>query len=159
MDRGALLQEIAELHAEYVDALDEGPLERWPELFCEECEYRVTSRENHDRGMPLSLLFCESRAGLRDRVMAIRSTSVFRPRAMRHLSGAPRIVDDGAAGGDVRCRAGFAVFETVLGEETRVFLTGTYLDRLTRRDGVLRFRERVCVYDSALVPGSLVLPI
>jgi 3-phenylpropionate/cinnamic acid dioxygenase small subunit len=156
----ALRLEIEDLYAEHADCLAEGDLERWPELFTTDCLYRITSRENHERGLPLALVLCESRDGLRDRVMAIRKTAVFRARQMRYLTSGMRLLgvaDDGA----LACRTSFAVFETLLGEETRVFATGCSLDRVARDgDGNrLRFRERVCVLDSSLVPGSLVYPL
>ena len=36
---------------------------------------------------------------------------------------------------------------------------GMLIDRVVRSDGVLKLAERLCVYDSVLVPGSLVYPI
>jgi anthranilate 1,2-dioxygenase small subunit len=157
-DDAALRLELAELYADYADCLDEADLDRWPELFCASCEYRITSRENHERGLPLALVRCESRAGLRDRVNAIRGTAVFRPRRMRHLLGGVRLVGV-EPDGTIEARASFAAFETIAGEETRVFLVGRSYDRLAHEDGRLRFRERVCVFDSTLVPGSIVYPL
>ena len=154
----ALRLELEDLYAEYADCLDAGELERWVELFVEDCVYRITTRENHARGLPLGLVFCESRGGLRDRVMAIRKTSVFRPRQMRHLAGAVRVLET-RDDGEIHARIGFAVFETLLGEETRLFATGCALDRVVRDGDRLRFRERICVLDSSLVPGSLVYPV
>ncbi|HZR80771.1 MAG TPA: nuclear transport factor 2 family protein [Candidatus Binatia bacterium] len=152
------MSELVELYAEYGDCLDEGDLERWVDLFTEDASYRLTSRENHDLGLPLALVRCEGRAGLRDRAMAIGRTAVFRPRRMRHLIGAPRVVA-GADDDTIASRATFAVFETIEGEETRVFLTGRSFDRVVREGGRLRFRERVCVFDASLVPGSIVYPL
>ena len=43
--------------------------------------------------------------------------------------------------------------------DTRVLVTGRYLDKLVRTDHGLRFQEKLCVYDSALIPGSIVAPI
>ena len=40
-----------------------------------------------------------------------------------------------------------------------VFNAGRYHDRVVRDNGTLKFQERLCVYDSVLVPGSLVMPI
>lgn len=150
--------EVAELYAAYADCLDEDDLERWPEFFCRDALYRITSRENHECGLPLALMRCEGHAGLRDRVTAIRRTSVFRPRSMRLLLGTPHVVRADATG-TIESRASFVVFETIAGEETRLFLAGRSYDRLAREDGRLRFRDRLCVFDSPLVPGSLIYPL
>ena len=42
---------------------------------------------------------------------------------------------------------------------TRVFNVGRYLDRLVRDQGQLKFAEKHCVYDSVLVPNSLIYPL
>lgn len=149
--------EIEDLHAEYAAALDDGDLERWPDLFTEECVYKVIPRENFDRGLPLALVLCESRAMLRDRVEAIRRAAVYAPRSLRHLVSGIRIGPE--EDGVIASRASYAVLETPLDQPTRVFNTGRYLDRIVRDGGRLRFRERLCVFDSMMVPGSIVHPI
>lgn len=154
----ALPAEVAELYAAYADCLDEGELERWPDFFCRDALYRITSRENHDHGLPLALMRCEGRAGLADRVTAIRRTSVFRPRAMRLLLGTPHVVRGGDAG-PIESRATFVACETIAGEETRLFLAGRSYDTLAHEEGRLRFRSRLCVFDSQVVPGSLIYPL
>ena len=46
--------------------------------------------------------------------------------------------------------------ETLQDELTRVFNAGHYRDKLVVEDGKLESRERVCVFDSLLVPNSLI---
>lgn len=157
MDRLRLRLEIDELNAAYAACLDDGDLEGWPELFTEQCRYEIVPRENYERGLPLALMRCESRAMLVDRVVALRRSSVYSPRAMRHLISAVRIT--GIAGDEVRAQANYAVLQTLPDEETALFNAGRYLDCLVREDGALKFRERLCVFDSVLVPGSLVYPL
>lgn len=147
---------IQELYDAYVEALDEGRLEDWPELFTEQCLYQVIPRENFERGLPLAAALCESRAGLRDRVTALRRTSMYAPRWVRHLVGGLR-VQAGAEGWQVR--ANYAVFETRVDEPTEILSVGRYHDVVVRDGERLRFREKRCVYDSILVPNSLVYPI
>jgi salicylate 5-hydroxylase small subunit len=43
-------------------------------------------------------------------------------------------------------------------EPTRVFNAGHYRDKLVIEDDRLEFREKVCVFDSLLVPNSLIYP-
>lgn len=149
--------ELGDLYAAYVEALDDGPLDAWPELFTDECLYLVIAAENHERGLPLATVRCESRGMLRDRVHAVHETAMYVPRRMRHVVGPLRVRD--GDDGTLLVRAGYSVFETLPGELTRVFNVGRYDDVVVRDSGALRFREKRCVYDSCLVPNSLVLPI
>ena len=41
-------------------------------------------RENHDRGLPLAIMRCESRDMLQDRVRAVQETIMHEPRYLRH---------------------------------------------------------------------------
>ncbi len=148
---------LADLYAAYGDALDDGEFERWPELFTEACVYKVVPRENFERGLPVAVIYCESRGMLKDRVLALRETVLHAPRLIRHLTGAPRIRAREAQGW--RVSASFALFETMLDQPSQVFLTGKYHDLVVEEAGALRFAERICVYDSTIVPTSLVFPV
>ncbi len=149
--------EIQDLMAEYCHLLDDGDLCAWPALFTEDCFYQVIPRENHDQGLPLATIRCESRGMLEDRVMAVRDTAMYEPRYLRHVQGAVRML--GAEDGVVRAESGYAVFETLPDEYSRVFNVGRYLDEIVRDGGRLRFRRRICVFDSELIPNTLVYPI
>jgi len=156
-DRLRLRLELEELYAEYAGVLDDGDYEAWPDFFTEECDYQVIARENFDQGLPLAAIRCESRGMLRDRVEAVRSTSMYEPRSLRHLVAGLRILE--AKAGAVSARANFCIMETLNDEPTRVFLSGAYRDRLVREGGRLLFRERLCVFDSNLVLNSIVFPV
>jgi salicylate 5-hydroxylase small subunit len=149
--------EIADLLQAYGAALDHDELEQWPQFFTEDCFYQVIPRENYDRGLPLALIRCESKGMLEDRVYAIRETLMYEPRYVRHLISGVRITGQDEHG--IMAEASYAVFETPLNELTRVFNVGRYLDRIVREDGVLKFAEKHCVFDSLLVPNSIVIPI
>ncbi|PPR58668.1 MAG: Salicylate 5-hydroxylase, small oxygenase component [Alphaproteobacteria bacterium MarineAlpha4_Bin2] len=149
--------EIEDLYAEYADVLDTEELERWPKLFVADAFYDVIPRENYERDMPLAIMRCESRAMMQDRVRAIRETLMFEPRFLRHLISSIRITANGSDEFDVT--ANYAVLETLSDEMTKVLNAGRYVDKLVREDGKLRFKQKRCVYDSSVVPNSLVYPI
>ena len=153
----ALRFEIEDLYAEYADVLDTEDLERWPELFVEDAFYDVIPRENYERDMPLAIMRCESRAMMQDRVRAIRETLMFEPRYVRHLISSFRIAANGD--GKIDVTANYAVLETLPDEMTKVLNAGRYVDMLVREDGKLRFKQKRCVYDSSVVPNSLVYPV
>lgn len=152
-----LRDEIDALYADYAAALDDNELERWPAFFVEECLYKVVPRENWDRGLPIALMLCESRGMLRDRVTAVRKTAVYAPRTFRHLVGQFRIKEE--ADDRFRVSASYVVFQTVIDDLTRILNAGRYLDLVVRTPEGLRFKEKVCIFDSVLVPNSLIYPV
>jgi 3-phenylpropionate/cinnamic acid dioxygenase small subunit len=148
---------LAELYAEYQGCLNEERFEEWPDFFTEHCLYKIVPRENFERGLPLATWLCESRGYLLDRVTAIRKTSVYAPRAIRRLVSGIRL--RGWQGDALAVRADYAAFETLLDDVTRVFNVGVYHDRIVFDSGRPRFKEKICVFDSVLVPNSLIFPL
>lgn len=154
LDRWAL----EDLYAEYARLLDDGPLEDWPALFLEDCLYLAIPRENYDAGLPLATLRCESRAMLRDRVRAIKETVMYEPRYLRHhiTQIRPQQRDDNTF--DVT--AHYSILEVLPDDLPRVLSVGRYLDVLVRSDDdKLLFAEKRVVYDSVMVPNTLVYPL
>lgn len=157
LDARELRLELEALYADYAACLDEERFEDWPELFTERCLYKIVPRENFERGLPLATWLCESKGGLLDRVMAIRKTAVYAPRYVRRMLSGIRAL--GWTGGLLETRANYAAFETLADGETRVFNVGHSRDKLAVEAGRLRFQERICVFDSLLVPNSLIFPL
>ncbi|HLW69285.1 MAG TPA: aromatic-ring-hydroxylating dioxygenase subunit beta [Candidatus Binataceae bacterium] len=153
----ALRYEIEDLYTEYAHALDNYELERWPEFFIDDCLYEIVSRENHERGLPLALMRCESKAMLTDRVVTIRQTQMFAPRALRHLISSIRIAPAAADG--INAEANYAVLQTLVDDETRILSAGRYIDILLRDGDELKFKSRTCLYDTVMVPNSLIYPL
>jgi 3-phenylpropionate/cinnamic acid dioxygenase small subunit len=148
---------LVDLYCAYDDALNDGDLERWPTMFTEACVYKVLPRENHERGLPVAVMYCESRAMLEDRVVALRQTAVYAPRVVTRITSGVclrAIAEDG-----LRLTANFALFQTMPNQPSALFLCGRTHDRVVEDAGTLRFAERLCVYDSTIIPTSLVYPI
>jgi len=157
-NRSLLLRlEIEDLYARYCACVDSGKLDDWPDFFIEECLYRVIPRENYDRGLPLATLSFESKGMLRDRIYAATQTLFHQPYYQRHIVSGLRILGDD--GGAVRCEANYLVIRTKLSERSEVFNTGRYLDKLVRVDGAFKFAERLCIFDSEVIPNSIIYPI
>ena len=149
--------ELEELYAEYVACLDEERFEEWPEFFTDDAVYRIIPRENFERGLPIATLHCESKGYLKDRVVAIRQTAVYGPRYMRRLVSNIRIL--GRKDGWLEVRANYAAFETLRDELTRVFSVGRCHDKLVVADDRLKFKEKLVIFDSELIPNSLIYPL
>jgi salicylate 5-hydroxylase small subunit len=154
----ALRLEIEDLFAAYAAALDGDALETWPDFFTDDCFYQIIPRDNYERGLPLALIRCESKGMLQDRVFAIRETMMYESRYLRHLISGIRVTGQDDSGG-WRVEANYAVLETPLNELSRVFNVGRYLDRIVRDGNQLKFAEKLCVFDSLLVPNSMIYPI
>lgn len=150
-------QALVQLHADYASAVDSGRWELWPGFFTDDCVYQLIPRENHERGFPLATLAFDSKAGLLDRVYGIQETLFHDPYYQRHVVGAPAVrrVDDTG----IHCEANYAVFRTKLDGLSTVFNVGRYLDTVVRTPQGLKFARRLCVYDSEMIPNSIIYPI
>ena len=115
------------------------------------------ARENFERGLPLATWLCESKGYLADRVTAIRKTAVYAPRYVRRMVSGIRVL--GWSDAVLEVRASYLALETLQDELTRVFNAGQYRDKLVVEDGKLKFREKLCIFDSLLVPNSLIYPL
>lgn len=157
MNARELRLELEELYSAYAACLDEERFEEWPEFFTDDCVYKIVPRENFERGLPLATWFCENKGGLLDRVIAIRKTMMYAPRYVRRLVTGIRIF--GWEGETLAVRANYLALETLLDEPTRVFNCGQYRDVLVVVGDRLRFKEKLCIFDSLLVPNSLIYPL
>jgi salicylate 5-hydroxylase small subunit len=154
----ALQLELEDLYSRYGALLDDGPLREWPDLFAEQCLYLLIPRDNYDRGLPLAIIRCESRGMLTDRIRAAQETIMHEPRYLRHQITNVRVLN--VAGARVDATAHFSVMEVLPDELPRILAVGRYIDVIERRsDGGLEFREKRCVYDSVLVPNTIVYPL
>ena len=148
---------LTQLYADYALAVDGGQWELWPEFFTEECVYKLIPRENYERGFPLCTLFFNSKGMLKDRVYGIQETLYHDPYYQRHVVGAPvvrQVVD-----GRIHAEANYAVFRTKLDKESTVFNVGRYIDTIVPTPEGLKFAERLCVFDSEMIPNSIIYPI
>jgi len=148
---------VDEFNARYGKLLDENRLEEWIELFTEDARYTVIAREAHERGLPMGVMSCEGRSMFVDRVVATRKTLIFAPRYLRHIVS--RAVVGPFSEGVLRAEASYVVFQTQVERPTEIFQCGRYSDEFVLRDGELRLRQRLCIYDSTIIPNALIFPI
>jgi salicylate 5-hydroxylase small subunit len=148
---------LTQLYADYASAVDSGQWDLWPEFFTEHCVYRLQPRENHERGFPLATLSFTSKGMLKDRVYGIKETLFHDPYYQRHIVGTPML--RGTEGGQFRCEANYAVFRTKLSNASTVFNVGRYLDTVVRTLEGFKFASRECIYDSEMIPNSIIYPI
>jgi 3-phenylpropionate/cinnamic acid dioxygenase small subunit len=148
---------LQDLNARYVEAIDEGRFEDWPDFFMENCKYRITTAENVEQGLPLSIIYATSRAMLRDRVKALREANIYEAQRYRHLLGPARI--EHGADGTLHARTSFMVARIMHTGETALFASGTYRDRIVLDGETARFAERAVILDSRQIDTLLAIPL
>jgi anthranilate 1,2-dioxygenase small subunit len=159
IDALLLHHEVESFNAAYAAALDEQRLTDWTEMFTEDAFYVVISRENADHGLPVGLIYCDSKRMIQDRAFALEKTTMFAPRYLRHIIGNLQVMG-GNGNGAIRARANYALIQVLYDRpEAKLHQVGAYHDVFRRVDGVLKLAERRCVYDSLLIDNALCLPV
>jgi salicylate 5-hydroxylase small subunit len=157
MEQLQLQFEVDRLNADYAAALDERRFDDWPGFFLEDGQYKVQARENFDRRLPLALIALESLGMMKDRVYGITQTIYHGPYYTRHVLSPARVFSHD--GDVVKAQTHYAVFRTRPGDASEVYNVGRYIDEIARTPEGLRFRSRLCVYDSEMVLNSLIYPV
>jgi anthranilate 1,2-dioxygenase small subunit len=153
----AQIQPVVEnLHARYAHALDADKLEDWPDFFTENGRYRITTAENEARGLPLSVLYAEGRAMLRDRVASLRHANIYEPQRYRHLVSS--VLTEKLSANLVRSIANFLVIRIMQDGATLLFASGRYLDTIVMSQDP-KYEERVVVCDSRRFDTLLAIPL
>jgi 3-phenylpropionate/cinnamic acid dioxygenase small subunit len=150
---------VENLLARYVHAIDDDRLEQWPGFFVEKGRYRVTTAENHERNLPLPIIYADSRAMLRDRVAALRHANIYEAQRYRHTVSSTLVerLDEYT----VRATSNFQVVRVMHTGESMLFASGRYLDRirLSGEGGLAQFEEKVVVLDSRAIDTLLAIPL
>lgn len=149
--------DIEDFFGSYYDSLDDVRLADWPAHFADECLYRIVSRENFEQGLRLSTIFGESRGMLIDRVTGLTRTQVYAPRYYRRFSGPLRI---GTAQHErLTVQHNLLVAQTQVDRQTEILMSARCHDTLVVERGQLLLKERVVVFDSEMIPNSLIYPV
>ena len=138
-----------DLMAEYGMALDEDRLEEWVELFAEECDYKVVTRENVAQGLPNVLIWCDNKNMLRDRVESYRQVNLYNPHYDRHVIGPLRKL------GENSFEASYSLFQTDLEGNSRLFSVGRYRVEVSGK----QIKTMLVIADTGAIPSLLATPI
>jgi anthranilate 1,2-dioxygenase small subunit len=149
---------IENLVYEWARAVDENRLEDLAGLLTEDGEYKVASRYNLDRGLPLAVIHTRSRAQLRDRITSLRVANIYEAHCYRHLVSGVQVIGEEAGACEVR--SSYAVIRIMEHDgAASIFSTGQYRDSVVFADGAPRFRRRHVVFDSKAIDTLLVYPL
>lgn len=142
---------------DYVNALDRGTLRIWPTLFTQDAVYRIATRENEERGLPLPIMLCSNRAMLFDRIEATEKANIFEPHSYRHIISDSEIVarsDDA-----LTIRTGFFCVRTMHDGTMMLFVTGEYVDEVVLDEGRCRYRAKTVVLDQSRIDTLIAIPL
>ncbi|AHE37271.1 anthranilate 1,2-dioxygenase [Burkholderia pseudomallei] len=152
--------ELHMLQNRYIGHLDNDRLERWPELFTEDCLYEIVPKENADLGLPIGIVYCTNRRMLRDRVVSLRHANIYEAHTYRHMTSGLTIVGgEGGEGGEIETESSYVVVQTRSDGESNVYQAGKYYDTVVRTAEGLRYRKKRVIYDTSRVQTLLATPI
>jgi anthranilate 1,2-dioxygenase small subunit len=148
---------VLALLGDYGWLIDAARYDDWLALFAEDCVYRVVPRENLALGLPGSLMSCDNKDMLRDRVAALTDANKYNIHVPRHVIGLPRVTR--VAPDVLVVEAAYTVFQSDQEGEARLFSVGSYQDRVRAVGGRLLFHEKIVIVDSFAVPSLLAIPL
>jgi anthranilate 1,2-dioxygenase small subunit len=149
--------QISRAQGSYVRAIDDGPIGDWPEHFTDDAFYKVTTTDNHRRGLPAGVIWADSKAMLKDRISALKEANIYEPHAYRHLLGQPAIVEETETG--ATSETSFLVVRITGNGPTEIFASGRYLDEYVFAKRRTLLKKRIVVCDSSRIDTLLVLPL
>lgn len=148
---------VTQFYQTYANIVDQKDWAAWLELFVDDCSYKIQSRENFDRNLPMSALSLGSKNMLKDRIYGITETIFHDPYLQAHVVSAPLILS--CSGDDIYSQANYAVFRTKNDGIAELFNVGRYIDNLQQTDSGLIIKSRTCVFDNDMILNSLIYPI
>lgn len=152
-----LQHDVQELIARHAELIDDDRLEEWLELFIEDCVYKVISRENEDRGMPVATIFCDSRDMLVDRIVSLRKANIYPTHHYRHVISTARITK--VARDVISAQTNYVIFQTRNDGHTSIYNAGKYVDEIVSGEGGLKFKSKKAVFDTNRVDTLMVRPV
>jgi anthranilate 1,2-dioxygenase small subunit len=158
MDEREIHYRVERLLTEYVRCIDDDRLEEWPDFFTDECFYQIIAASNHDRGLPVGLVYADSKGMLVDRVAALRQANIYEPQRYRHLFSAVAVLDSSDLE-RICVESHYLVVRTMQGGDSVIFSVGRYVDVVDLSGKKPLFRERRVIFDNERVDTMLAIPL
>ncbi len=152
-----LRQRLDDLQTDYAHAIDDDDLEAWPGFFAEDGSYKIMTRETYEAGLPMGVLYCNTRGMMSDRVLALRTANIYEPHTYCHLLSRSRYAE--GEGGLITGRTNFSVTRTMQDGTMDLFTVGKYLDTFVEENGSVKFKQRLAIIESRRIDVLLVFPL
>ncbi len=137
--------------------IDDDRLEQFPDYFSADAVYKVASRFNVERGLPMAQIYCTNRGMIVDRIASLRQANIFEKHRYRHLISGIHVTAGPA--GEFAVRSSYLVIRIMDDGSSSIFSSGEYQDRIVMDAGVPKFRERLVIFDSRSIETLLVIPL
>jgi anthranilate 1,2-dioxygenase small subunit len=111
---------------------------------------------NYGLGLPVGLIYADSKGMLKDRVASLREANVYEEQRYRHVLGAPLILKE--EGGVIEAETSFLVVRVMREGQMILFASGRYIDRVLVQS-VPVFAEKIVVCDSSRIDTLLAIPL
>jgi anthranilate 1,2-dioxygenase small subunit len=157
MNISSVREAAGDLMNDYCELIDSDRLEEWLDLFTEDASYTVIPRENVEQNLPAAIILCPNKNVLRDRISSLRNANEFNLHYDRHLVSSIRVRPH--AENVWLVEANYAVFQTTLEGQSKLFSVGRYRDKIRLEGGTLRFCEKYVVVDTFSIPTLLATPL
>jgi anthranilate 1,2-dioxygenase small subunit len=138
-------------------AIDDDRLEEFVEFFAAQAVYKVVSRFNAERNLPMAHISCTTRGMIADRVASLRHANIYPAQRYRHLLSG--ITMTANTDGSIAARTSYMVVRILGDGLTTIFSTGEYRDQIVLEGGAPRLRERIVVFDSKSIDSLLAIPL
>ena len=148
---------INKLLAEYGLLLDEDRLEEWVDLFTEDAQYKVVTRENKKLNLPLAVIWCDNKNMIRDRIHSYSHVNEHNLHWDRPIIGHPRIQPINAT--EWQVQASYSLFQTNLEGRSILFSVGMYDFKIIEQDDALKIQFLEVISDTGSFETLLATPI
>ena len=157
MNLASVKEAAADLLNDYAERIDGDRLEEWLDLFTEDASYTVIPRENVEQNLPVAIILCPNKNVLRDRIVSLRNANEFNLHYDRHLIGSIKV--NPVADNEWNLEANYAVFQTTMEGQSKLFSVGRYRDKIRLNGDKLLFREKYVIVDTFSIPTLLATPL
>jgi len=151
------MTDINNLIAEYGLLLDEDRLEEWAELFTEDANYRVVTRENKKLNLPVAVIWCDNKKMIHDRIHSYRHVNEYNLHYDRHIISHPRILEVSST--EWHVQTGYSLFQTNLEGQSILFSVGHYDFVIVKDNDLLKIKFLEVVSDTGSFETLLATPI
>ena len=149
--------DIHDLFADYGTCLDEDRLEEWLELFSVDCTYKIVPRDNYDLNLPVTLMLCENRNMLRDRIVSLREANQFTVHRDRRLISNIKIKQ--SIESEFLVTGNYVVYQADREGSGSLFSFGFYDSTIIFVSEKPKFYSMMVVVDNWAIPHMLSTPI
>ncbi|GEM_PF-3569032 len=156
MHRSMEKEAILDLLHRYAWLIDEKKFDEWLDLFTDDATYVVTTQENARAGFEFGPIM-ERKDTLRERIGEYEKLWWVDPVVTSHLISNPLIEVVDSTRAEVKCY--ITLYRTEEDQVTELQGCAKCWLTLEKRDGAWKIRSFKAVFDAAIVPGVLDVPV